>query len=208
MTYQGTRELIERMNSGDPEALRELQQESARLAKRANVRLKALEEHNYSTPASRRAFGFLEMEDRSRFSESKKLSGDTLEQQLEELNRFLNVETGSTITEAKHYLSGVEGLQNAGILEDFDTDREERIFQRFLESDYWNNEIKKTLGRDYRKGSGELADRLSQAQEAIKSGATVKDLERIYDDFKQREMAGELQEGEDYLSVFEDWVQV
>lgn len=208
MTYQTTRELIDRMNTGDPEALRELQQESARLAKRANVRLKALEEHNYSTPASRRAYGFLEMEDRNRFSESKKLTGDTLEQQLEELNRFLNMETGSTITEAKHYLSGIDKLQESGILDEFDSDREEKLFQRFLESDYWNNEIKKTLGRDYKKGSGELADRLTQAQEAIKSGATVKDLERIYDDFKKREMSGELKDGEDYLSVFEDWVQV
>lgn len=206
MTYQEIRVLIEQMQSGDDTALEILQEESARMAKRANVRLKALEEHNYSTPASRRAFGFLDMDDRSRFSESKKLTGDSLEQQLEELDRFL--EGPSTVTEARRYLSGIDNLTESGILDEFDSKAEERMFQRFLESDYWNNEVKKTLGRDYKKGSGELADRMAQAQEAIKSGATVKDLERIYDQFKERERIGILQEGEDFLSVFEDWVEM
>ena len=205
MKYQEIRILIDQMEQGDDTALELLQAESAKMAKRANVRLKALEEHNYSTPASRRAFGFLDMEDRARFSESKKLTGETLEQQLEELNRFLS--GPSTISEAREYLSGFDKLQE-GILEEFDSKAESKAMQRFLESDYWNNEIKKTLGRDYKKGSGELADRISAAQEAIKSGAKVQDLERIYDDFKQREMTGDLQKGEDYLSVFEDWIEV
>lgn len=206
MTYQEIRILIDQMEQGDTTALELLQAESAKQAKRANVRLKALEEHNYSTPASRRAFGFLDMEDRNRFSESKKLTGDSLEQQLEELNRFLS--GPSTISEAREYLSGFNKLQEEGILEEFDSKAESKAMQRFMESDYWNNEIKKTLGRDYKKGSGELADRISAAQEAIKSGATVKDLERIYEQFKTRERLGILQEGEDYLSVFEDWVEV
>lgn len=206
MTYQELRILIDQMEQGDATALELLQTESAKMAKRANVRLKALEEHNYSTPASRRAFGFLDMEDRNRFSESKKLTGDSLEQQLEELDRFLSGD--STLTEARHYLSGIDKLEESGIIDEFESPREEKVFQRFLESDYWNNEIKKTLGRDYKKGSGELADRMAQAQEAIKSGATVNDLNRIYKQFKTREQLGILQEGEDYLSVFEDWVEV
>lgn len=206
MNYQELRVLIDQMNQGDVTALELLQSESAKMAKRANVRLKALEDHNYSTPASRRAFGFLDMEDRTRFSESKKLTGDSLEQQLEELDRFLTGD--STLTEARHYLSGIDKLEESGIIEDFESPQEEKAFQRFLESDYWNNEIKKTLGRDYKKGSGELADRMAQAQEAIKSGATVNDLNRIYKQFKTREQLGILQEGEDYLSVFEDWVEV
>lgn len=206
MTYQDTRELISRMYAGDNGAERQLQLESARLAKRANVRLKALEVHNYSTPASRRAYGYLEMEDRTKFSESKKLTGETLEQQLDELNRFLQGE--STLTEARRYLSGIDTLENSGIIEGFENDRQERMFQRFLESDYWNNEIKRTLGRDYKKGTGELADRLAQAEEAIKSGATVKELEDIYIQFKEREMEGTLESDEDYLSVFENWVQI
>lgn len=206
MTYQDARELIELMNAGDPEALSELQAESARLAKRANVRLKALEEHNYMTPAVKRALGFLDMEDRTRFTESKKLTGETLEQQLEELNRFLEGDT--TVTEARRYLAGIDKLQEMDILDDIDSQKEERAIERFLSSDYWNNEIKKTLGRNYRAGSGELAGRISQAQEAIKAGATVNDLEKIYDQFKTRESLGILQEGEDYLSVFEDWVKV
>ena len=206
MTYQEIRILFDQMEQGDDTALELLQSESAKLAKRANVRLKALEEHNYSTPASRRAFGFLDLEDRARFSESKKLTGDSLEQQLEELNRFLS--GPSTITEAREYLSGFDKLQEEGILEEFDSKAESKAMQRFLESDYWNNEIKKTLGRDYKRGSGELADRISAAQEAIKSGAKVQDLERIYKQFRERERLGILQEGEDYLSVFEDWIEV
>lgn len=206
MTYQEIRILFDQMEQGDETALELLQSESAKLAKRANVRLKALEEHNYSTPASRRAFGFLDMEDRARFSESKKLTGDSLEQQLEELNRFLS--GPSTVSEAREYLSGFDKLQEEGILDEFDSKAESKAMQRFFESDYWNNEIKKTLGRDYKKGSGELADRISAAQEAIKSGATVKDLERIYKQFRERERLGILQEGEDYLSVFDDWIEV
>lgn len=206
MTYHETRKLIDLMNSGDENALQELRQESARLAKRANVRLSALEQKGYSTPASRRAFGFLDLEERTRFSESKKLSAETLEQQLEELNRFLS--GPSTVSEAREYVSGFDKLQEAGILEEFDSKKESKVMMRFLESDYWNNEIKKTLGREYKKGSGELADRISAAQEAIKGGAKVQDLEKIYKQFLERERLGILQDGEDFLSVFEDWVEI
>lgn len=205
MTYQQIRELIDRAESGDAAALREAQQESARMAKRANVRLSALKEKGYSTPASRRAYSFLDLEDRNKFSESRRLTGAELESNLEELDRFLNEEKGSTVTEAKEYLAGLDKLQNNNVIDEFDSDAEERSFIRFLSSDYWND-LKHTLGRGSSPPGSKEA--LRAAQDALRSGATVKQLQAAYQDFRSREIAGELEDDEDMLSVFENWAEV
>lgn len=205
MTYQQIRELLDRAESGDAEALREAQQESAKMAKRANVRLGALKEKGFSTPASRRAYGYLDMEERNKFSESKRLTGAELESQLEELNRFLNEEKGSTVSEAREYLAGLDRLQDNDVIEDFESDQEKRAFLRFLSSDYWND-LKHTLGRGSSPPGSKEA--LRAAQDALRSGATVKQLQAAYQDFRSREIAGELEDDEDMLSVFENWAEV
>ena len=205
MTYQQIRELIDQAESGDAAALREAQQESARMAKRANVRLSALKEKGYSTPASRRAYSFLDLEDRNKFSESRRLTGAELESNLEELNRFLNEEKGSTVTEAKEYLAGLDKLQNSNVIEDFESDEEKRAFLRFLSSDYWND-LKMTMGKG--KSPAGSKEALQAAQDALRSGATVKQLNDAYQDFKEREMSGHLEKDEDILSVFENWAEV
>ena len=205
LTYSQIRTLVDAANDGDTNALRQLQLESARLAKRANVRLKALEDKNFMTPARKRAESFLDIDERSRFSESKKLTGVELEQQLDELQRFLNVEKGSTIAEAREYLSGIETLQNKGIIDEFSDDADKRAFLRFLESDFWN-EFKSTLGKS-RSPTGARAA-LQAAQDAIAEGAKISQLEALFDDFKNREYSGKLNKDEDFLSVFEDWTGV
>lgn len=181
-----------------------LQEESARMAKRANVRLAALQEHGYSTPASRRAYGFLDLEERTKFSESKRLTGEQLEQNLEELQRFLYDEKGSTVTEAKEYLAGLDTLIENNTIDEFEDPAEQRAFLRFLESDYWND-LKLTLGKGSSPPGSKAA--LKSAQDAIASGARVADLKKAYEDFKIREAVGDLDD-EDVLSIFENWAKV
>lgn len=204
MNYQQIRELSDRAEYGDTAALRMLQEESARMAKRANVRLAALQEHGYSTPASRRAYGFLDLEERTKFSESKRLTGEQLEQNLEELQRFLYDEKGSTVTEAKEYLAGLDTLIENNTIDEFEDPAEQRAFLRFLESDYWND-LKLTLGKGSSPPGSKAA--LKSAQDAIASGARVADLKKAYEDFKIREAVGDLDD-EDVLSIFENWAKV
>lgn len=205
MTYQETRELLERASDGDQAALRELQLESSRLAKRANVRLSALEKKGFSTQASRRAYAFLDIDDRVKFSESKKLTGDALENQIEELHRFL--ESGqSTTRDAREYLSGINKLTERGIIEDFDTQSEKNAFLRFLESDYWND-LKLSLGKG-RSPTG-AKEALQAAQNAIANGAKISDLKKAYQDFKSKESFATQEIGKamesDIYSVIENW---
>ena len=203
MTYQEQLDLLLAAEQGNAEALYELQQESAKMAKRANVRLSALKDKGYSVEASRNALDYLETQGRSKFSESKKLSADELSRQIEELNKFLKPET--TISGARESLAGLDTLQAHEVIEDFEDDSEKRAFLRFLESDYWND-LKMTMG----KGKSPTGSReaLRAAQDAIRGGATVASLKSAYEDFKSREMTGELARDEDMLSIFENWAEV
>ena len=203
MTYQDQLDLLLAAEQGNAEALYELQQESAKMAKRANVRLSALKEKGYSVEASRNALDYLETQGRTKFSESKKLSAEDLSRQIEELNKFLNPET--TISGARRELAGLDTLQRHDVIEDFEDESEERAFLRFLESDYWND-LKMTMGKG--KSPTGSKEALRAAQDAIRGGATVSKLKEAYNDFKSREMTGDLARDEDMLSVFENWVKV
>ena len=72
--------LIDAVNAGDQNAINQAQELSAQLAKRANSRLSALEKADLTSSRAYEAAEYFLQEDhnRTRFSESKKLSGRIL----------------------------------------------------------------------------------------------------------------------------------
>ena len=203
MTYQAILDLFKIVKSlGDTadlagsklrrynKALSAIETESSKLAKRANTRLKALEERGLtSSPAYQRATWWTGDElSRMRFSESKKLSPDKAIEQLEELNAFLGNEY-STISGETARQAGLEKLMPEG------TKKEKAAMKRFLESDAFS-EMKKVIGTDIVK----------KAADAIEAGAKVGELNKLYRDYLTREAAGRLTVDQDiYTEVWSEW---
>lgn len=167
-----------------------LQLEYSKAAKRANVRLKALEKAGYtSSPAYQRATWFTgETRDKLRFTESKHLNYDELRTAYEEVNIFLQ-SPASTITSEKERRSGIEKILPKA-------DRKTKAaFQRFLSSNAFE-ELKKVIGTDIVK----------KGADAIENGAKVSDLNRLFNNFMRREEQGNLSLNQDIFSeVWSTW---
>lgn len=169
----------------DASLLKEAQAYSAKLAKRANVRLKALEDSGLQSAESySRAQGWLSQDDRRRFSESKKLDAESLRAQVYELNAFL--EGGSTIQEEKQRRAGLNRMMPRA------TKREKNQMRRFLSSAAFE-EMKKTIGTDIVK----------KAADAIEAGASVSELNKLYQRFLRQEEKGNAEI--DILDVWSEW---
>lgn len=201
LTYEEETALLDGIDSGDPDAIREAQRISSQLAKRANVRISAIEESGFKSRALNRARYYLQEDlGRNKFTESKKLEGEELKDHIRILNEFLNDEQGTTVggLRAQAEESAVEGLQNAGILPEDLESKKKRELMRFLSSDIWK-EIKSA----YAGTEGGSGGYLVAAIDAIESGQRYKDLERMYEDYKDKT------EGDfSVFDVMEDWMEI
>lgn len=159
-------------------------------AKRANTRLRALEEKGLTaSPAYERAT-FFTAEERSslRFSQSKRMSLSEMMRSYEEVNAFLADET-SSIPGERWRQAGINKILPGG------SPSEKNAMLRFLDSAAFND-LKKTIGTDVVK----------MAADAIESGAEVSDLNRLYKDYLKREAEGSLTVDEDlYTEVWSMW---
>lgn len=166
-------------------------QSYAAAAKRANVRLAALEEKGFtSSPAYQRATWFTaEERDRLRFSESKKQNLNDMMRAYEEINIFLGRES-SKVSGERYRRAGLEKIMpNATI-------QEKNAMMRFLES----GTFREVSGYAY------AGDIIKSARDAIENGAKVSDLNRLYQQFKKREAAGTLTVNEDiFTAVWSEW---
>lgn len=202
MTYQDINDLIDRVEDGDPEAIAEARALSAKLSKRANTRLSALEQKGYTSGSAYESAKYFLGEDlnRTKFSESKKLSGEDLTRNLELVNEFLNNPT-STITYESDRRAGI--LDMEGIIPDSFTRKDKNTFRRFLASDAWK-EYKSTIYiRKNQKSPAESAKArqvLRGAAAAIERGASIRDLNDLYEQYADRT-------DQDYsiFDVFEEW---
>lgn len=201
LSYEEEVKLLEGIDSGDPEAIAEAQRISSKLAKRANVRLSAIDESGFKSRSANRAKYYLQEDlGRDKFTESKKLEGEELKDHIRILNEFLNDEQGTTVggLRAQAEQSAVEGLQNAGILPDDLESKKKKEVMRFLRSDIWK-EIKSA----YAGTEGGSGGYLVAAIDAIESGQRYKDLERMYEDYKDKT------EGDfSVFDVMEDWLEI
>lgn len=189
-SYQSMIALLDAAEAGDEKALADARQISAQLAKRANVRLKALEEADYeASPAYMRVRDTIGRDRWSvRFSESKKLSTQELETQLEELNIFLGREE-STVSGEKFRRSGIDTMIADGTISVKD-EKTKRALLRFLQSDEWNA-YKALAG--YQKGS------MQTIVNAIENGKTLKDFTDLYEKSKLQIARGES------INLLDEW---
>ncbi len=165
-------------------------QSYAAAAKRANVRLAALEEKGFtSSPAYQRATWFTaEERDRLRFSESKKQNLNDMMRAYEEINIFLESES-STVAGERRREAGLNKIMPDA------SKKEQNAMIRFLESSAFE-EMKKTIGTDIVK----------KAADAIEAGAKVSDLNKLFRQFKKQEAAGQLTVDQDiYTEVWTKW---
>lgn len=187
--YQYLIGLLDAAEAGDQGALQEAQKISSQLAKRANVRLKALEDKDFeASPAYMRVRDTIGADRwRVRFSESKKLSVDQLETQLEELSIFLRDESG-TISGEKLRRSGLDTMIDEGdIVIEEDEEKVKRAMLRFLESDAWAT---------YKKLAGYVSGNMQSIVNAIENGNTLGDFEEIVDSAKKQIASGKKLEAE------------
>lgn len=180
--YQYLIGLLDAAESGDQGALQEAQKISSQLAKRANVRLKALENADYEAAPS-----YMRVRDtigadrwRVRFSESKKLSVDQLETQLEELSIFLRDES-STIGGEKMRRSGIDTMIKEGAIQ-VKNERTKATLLRFLQSDEWNA---------YKALAGYVKGSMQTIVNAIENGHSLKDFTKLFDQARSQLAKGE-----------------
>lgn len=200
LSYEEQERLFRGIEAGDADVIAEAQRVSAQLAKRANVRLSALEEKGYNTYAAKRArFELGEQFGRDKFSESKKLDPADLMDQLEIVNNFLNEKSSLvSVEKEKREKAALQGLEESGIVPEDTTSAHKRELLRFLRSDIFK-EIKQT----YLGTKGGTGGYLISAVDAIENGAKVRDLERMYSEYKEQ-TGGEVS-AEELLDV---WLEI
>lgn len=211
LNYQNINNLIDRVESGDEEAIQEARRISVTLSKRANVRLKALEDQGLTAGeayANVRDFARAGRKEKVRFSQSAKLDEEALVKNLEEVSAFL-ADPYSTITGERFRISGFESEQYIeNILPSGYSNYRKRELQEFLKSSVWT-EYKSTIyvhkhtktPIESRKASAAIA----AAAEAIGSGAKVDDLKKTYEDFVARRKNPKENVAKGILDIIEDW---
>lgn len=211
LNYQNINNLIDRVESGDEEAIQEARRISVTLSKRANVRLKALEDKNltsgeaYSTV---RDFARTEGREKARFSQSGKMDTEDLVKNLEEVSAFL-ADPSSTVTAERFRISGFESEEYTKRILPLDiSNYKKRELQEFLKSSAWE-EYKSTI-YIHDKGKTPAESRrastaIAAAAEAISAGAKVDELKKIYEDFESRRKSPKEQVDNGILDIIEDW---
>lgn len=211
LNYQNINNLIDRVESGDEEAIQEARRVSVTLSKRANVRLKALEDQGLTAGeayANVRNFARSGRKEKVRFSQSAKLDEKDLVRNLEDVSAFL-ADPSSTVTAERFRVSGFESEKyQKEILPKGISNYRKRELQEFLKSSAWE-EYKSTI-YVHEKGvtpaeSRRASTAIAAAAEAISAGARVDDLKKTYEDFEARRKNPKEQVSKGILDIIEDW---
>lgn len=185
-TVQEINKLWRLHEGGDKAALKQLQNISATLAKRANERMRELRRRGYSSTAALTQAEYWIQNERGGakgFSESRKLSPDLLDEQLGVVISFLNWQTSTAPGEIARRENIITGLNES---DKVDTVVDERILD-FLDSDAWS--ALKNLG------SGEI---IAAFYEMVNKGKSLQELINIYNEYLEDEEM-------DLLDVLDKW---
>lgn len=185
-TFQQIETLVKNARAGDVSALETLSDLNNKFAKRANQRMTEIERAKgiSHTDAYDRAQYYLEnvadtatrnKQGNMRFSQSKKLDINEIEENLDKVTQFLRDDT-SKVSAVKYRRAeeSFETLSEHGFIDDLSASNKKKFF-RFLKTDAWED-IKKHIG------SGFIKD----ASDAISRGVRVGDLVNLYNDYKSR----------------------
>lgn len=177
--------IYKRALAGDTSAEQELGDINARLAKRANERMRDIERKGLEgTAAYNRAKYFIQEQDFGTgvyFSQSKKLDVDDLLLNIENASNYLRSQTSTAAGEMRRRSDIIDKLSDRGHIELPDDPEDVEGFKKkfldFLDSNAWDD-IKKHM---YATGSGMIGE----AAEAIQNGANVNDLLRSFKDYQK-----------------------
>lgn len=188
---------VSKAEAGDPEAINWILEQNNLLSKRANERMRYMENTGYvdaegkGTAAYERAQYYLGEEGRDRFYTGTKKDLEDITDNLIQAGNFLRSQTSTVRGELARREKIFGSLEEGGWIDVPDDpkmqSRFKRNFNRFLESDAWKD-VKKTLG------SGVI----SAASEAIQNGARVGDLLNMFKEYQQREEV-------DIFDVWDSW---
>lgn len=198
-TIQEITSLIDKARSGDSSAFNELGELNNKLAKRANQRMSEIEKQSdiAHTSAYDRAQGFLaDVSDTStinksgkmRFSQSRKMSLDDLEENLDNVSQFLRDDTSKVSSERyRRAEESYNTLVSRGYIEEL-SEKDRKKYFRFLETKAWE-EIKKTIGTGF----------IKEARDAIAQNIKVGDLIKLYNQYKT-------QDNIDLFEITDAWI--
>ena len=194
LNYQELQQLITGIEAGDESAIQRAQAVSATESKIANQQMRRLEASDLeSSPAYQKAKFYLDEDlgGRSYFSQSKQLTGEDLIKNLETVYDFRHDAT-STVTGEKERRAGFDQIMDT-IDETAELDSKERGYLRgFLGSDFWKD-FKSTIYRTSKKSkrtpdeSADARAAIAEAADAIRKGATIRQLEDLYEQFKNQQ---------------------
>ena len=197
-TQQSIDELYELAESGDIEALKEFAELNRKLAKRANSRMRSIEEsaETEGTGAYKQAQYFLGELGRERFSEkgTAPKTADSLEDMydnMEAAGKFLRMQTSILKGERFRRELIFKKLEEGNYIRMPEDPKAQRRYKqemgKFLSSDAWK-EVKATY----------LSGAIKTASEAISSGARVSNLIGLFNQYQAST-------DHDLLEVWEGW---
>lgn len=206
-TTQEIRRLAAQAEKGDPDAAQRLGDLNNRLAKRANERMRDIERKGLAgTGAYNRAKYWLQEEadfsGNDYFSQSRKLSPEDAEANLEAITDYLRSQTSTAAGEKRRRQSIGDKLYDKGFFDDYLDelpdeadkgaaldDMQQKLMQMF-DTDAWDDIRKQNKG-----GTNAL---VAEAVDALSQGALIGDLKRAFRDFQRGADT-------DYIEMWDNW---
>lgn len=206
-TTQEIRRLAAQAEKGDPDALQKLGDMNNRLAKRANERMRDIEEKGLAgTGAYNRAKYWLQEEadfsGNDYFSQSRKLSPEDAEANLEAITDYLRSQTSTAAGEKRRRQSIGDKLYDKGFFDDYldalpdeadegaALDEMQKKLMEMFDTDAWDDIRKQNKG-----GTNAL---VAEAVDALSQGALIGDLKRAFRDFQRGADT-------DYIEMWDNW---
>ena len=194
-TWQDIQDKFIQAEQGDASALEWIYEQNTAMAKRANSRMDYLEQKGMdeSSGAYKQAAYYLGEQGRERFSTSKRMDMDLLEENMKRSSNFLRAQTSTIRGEYKRRERIYNTLEEHGYIDVPEDPKEERAYKKrmdkFLSSDAFED-LKKAFG------SGIISD----ASENIQQGANVDDLISLYREYEEGEDM-------DLFTVWDGWIE-
>lgn len=207
-TTQEIRRLAAQAEKGDPDAAQRLGDLNNRLAKRANERMRDIERKGLAgTGAYNRAKYWLQEEadfsGNDYFSQSRKLSPEDAEANLEAITDYLRSQTSTAAGEKRRRQSIGDKLYDKGFFDYYLDelpdeadkgaaldDMQKKLMQMF-DTDAWDDIRKQNKG-----GTNAL---VAEAVDALSQGALIGDLKRAFRDFQRGADT-------DYIEMWDNWI--
>ena len=198
-TQQEIDRYMELAEGGSADALQWLLEQNKTMAKRANSRMKYLEQKGQATTGAYKQAEFylgetgrVNKNKQPRFSESKKLTLDELGEQLEQEQRFLRAQTSTIRGEKKRRKKIFESLADKGVIPEEDSFEDFEDFMGQM-NDFFGSEVFSELKKLYK-----TTNVIAMVSEKIHQGYDVKDLMKNYEDYKKGKY-------EDLFEMWDDW---